>query len=124
MNAHAIHLDRSHCRDIEGYRNLLVHGPLSLFLMLEVLGRLLRAPTSGMAWSTEDIPTSSQEIVRIEYRNLAKLFADEEMTVHVKPLAGQAPSFDGREAFKWQVWIEDPDGRLAVSSTVTTRHRD
>lgn len=121
MNAHAIHLDRAHCRETEGYRNLLVHGPLSLFLMLEVLGRYLRRPSQGALSKSSYAQIGSQEIVRIEYRNLAKLYADEEMIVCVRPVG--VSSDDGRQVLKWQVWIENSDGSLAVNGTVVTRSR-
>src|SRR5688572_10996844 len=37
FNAHSIHLDQHYAKNTEGYRNLLVHGPLSLTIMLTVL---------------------------------------------------------------------------------------
>merc|ERR1711964_810542 len=37
FNAHRIHLDPHYTREVEGHRHLLVHGPLTLVLMLSVL---------------------------------------------------------------------------------------
>merc|ERR1712093_414832 len=37
FNAHRIHLDPQYTREVEGHRHLLVHGPLTLVLMLSVL---------------------------------------------------------------------------------------
>lgn len=69
FNAHRIHLDREYARTVEGFRNLVVHGPLSLVLILKVLSSQM----------------GSSEMVRsITYKNLAPLFADEKMTICVR----------------------------------------
>lgn len=96
-NAHAIHLDTSFCRDIEGHRNLLVHGPLSFTLMITALRhhRLEK----------------DEEVEFVEYRNLAPLYAGEEMSV-----AGRR-----KEEGKYEVWAETPEGALAVRGLVRTR---
>ena len=39
FNAHRIHYDRAHATRVEGYRGLVVHGPLHLILLLELLRR-------------------------------------------------------------------------------------
>ncbi|KHO00647.1 uncharacterized protein MAM_01425 [Metarhizium album ARSEF 1941] len=84
FNAHAIHVDPLYARSTDGHRDLLVHGPLALALMLNVLG-------GG--------------VERISYRNLAPLYVNEELSVCV----GRPD--DGRS---WDVWIEGPEGGLAV----------
>jgi 3-methylfumaryl-CoA hydratase len=38
-NGHRIHYDADYARDVEGYRGLVVHGPLLVTLMLELLRR-------------------------------------------------------------------------------------
>jgi 3-methylfumaryl-CoA hydratase len=38
-NGHRIHYDADHAREVEGYRGLVVHGPLLVTLMLELLRR-------------------------------------------------------------------------------------
>lgn len=111
FNAHAIHLDKDYCREAEGHRNLLVHGPLSLILMIELLrGHLAnldliknRTTRSGKARVTE-------QIQRIEYRNIAPLYAEEEMNVCVRKT----------KMGEWELWIAGIDGRLAVRATART----
>jgi hydroxyacyl-ACP dehydratase HTD2-like protein with hotdog domain len=84
---------------VEGYRNLLVHGPLSLTIMLTVLRCYL---------------IQSRHAIRdIEYRNLAPLYVEEEMKVCVKPKQNGRPN-------AWEVWIEGGDGGLRVRGTVHT----
>ncbi|CAN8096354.1 unnamed protein product [Discula destructiva] len=90
FNAHKIHLDRQHCREVEGYRDLLVHGPLLLVLMLSVL-------------------TNHGLIVRdLTYKNLAPVFVDEKIKVCLR---------ESREG-RWYVWIAGPDEDLRVKGTV------
>ncbi|EXV03330.1 MaoC like domain protein [Metarhizium robertsii] len=84
FNAHSIHIDPLYARSTDGHRDLLVHGPLTLALMLSVLG-------GG--------------VQRISYRNHAPLYVNEEMTVCVRK-----PDNGGG----WDVWVEGPEGGLAV----------
>ncbi|GAD95828.1 conserved hypothetical protein [Paecilomyces variotii No. 5] len=99
FNAHSIHLDKSYAQNVEGYRNLLVHGPLSLTLLLTVL----RCHLSKLGHVIRDI----------EYRNLAPLYVDEEMVICAKPKRGL-------DANQWEVWIAGEDGGLTVKGTVHT----
>lgn len=98
FNAHLIHLDKTYTQQIEGYRNLLVHGPLTLTLLLTAMQGHLQ---------------SRHFIKDIEYRNLAPLYVDEELTVCGKPKIG-------RRTGAWDVWIEGSQGGLAVRGTVQT----
>ncbi|MCJ1337049.1 hypothetical protein MMC09_002328 [Bachmanniomyces sp. S44760] len=100
FNAHKIHLDRAYCRNMEGHRNLLVHGPLSLVLMVEVFLR-----------KTEK--DSTRAIINLEYRNLAPVYADEPMKV-----CGRQKGDND-----WEVWIEGRDGGYAAKCTIETSHR-
>lgn len=102
FNAHRIHLDQGYCRDIEGHRNLLVHGPLSLVLMLHLLQSHLKSARAPRG--------DQQKIVHVEYQCLAPLYAQEELKVC---LSRKSP-------YVWKTWIEGPDGGLAVRGTVTT----
>ncbi len=94
FNAHRIHLNEKYCREVEGHRNLLVHGPLSLVLMLDMLQGYLGS--------------STDRIVRVEYRNLAPLYAEEPMSVCGKE----------KGLGEYEVWIEGAEGGLAVKGTV------
>lgn len=84
---------------MEGFRNLLIHGPLTLTLLLAVLQAYL--------------PKSNRVIKGIEYKNLAPLYVEEELTVCGKPKISKGPG-------SWDVWIEGKDGGLAVRGTVQT----
>ena len=108
FNAHRIHLDKQYCQETEGHRNLLVHGPLSLVLMVEVLRRHLA--NLGMIFRNGEPVGETEEITEIEYRNLAPLYAEEPMKV-----CGRA-----KGKGEWDVWIEGSDGGYAVKGTVKT----
>lgn len=106
FNAHAIHLDKLYCQEIEGHRNLLVHGPLSLVLLLD----FLRCHTRRLDKTRND--GRSERISYVEYRNMVPLYAEEEMKVCVRLREDRA---DGRT---WDVWIEGRDGGYAVKGLV------
>ncbi|KAJ9152092.1 Mesaconyl-C4 CoA hydratase [Pleurostoma richardsiae] len=120
FNAHAIHLDPLYARAVEGHRAPLVHGPLSLALMLAALrGRLARGEeTTGGSGPAEDV------VSRIEYRNLAPLYAGEEMRVCVRRKEGgraaQGGSASPGTTGRWDVWIECPRGGMAVRGLAVT----
>ncbi|QUC22352.1 uncharacterized protein UV8b_06593 [Ustilaginoidea virens] len=70
-----------------GHRDLLVHGPLTLALMLDAL----------------------PPVASISYRNYAPLYVNERLRVCVRrPERPRKP---------WDVWVEGPDGGLAVKAT-------
>lgn len=117
FNAHSIHLDQKYCQEVEGHRNLLVHGPLSLLFMTELLrGHLVNK--SKISFSDDASSEISGEkmnmnehIESIEYRNLAPLYAEEQMRV-----CGRL-----KKPFEWDLWIEGRDGRLAVRGLAKTK---
>ncbi|KAI1263971.1 hypothetical protein F5Y18DRAFT_92740 [Xylariaceae sp. FL1019] len=105
-NAHRIHLDRAHCTEVEGYRNLLVHGPLSLTLMLDVLRRHINA---GLSPEEKVV----RRIDQVGYRHIAPLYADEPLRVCF------ARSI--RDPEEYHVWIENQHGSMCVKATVQIR---
>lgn len=99
FNAHAIHLDPQYCQQVEGHKHLLIHGPLSLTLLLTMLREELAKQKV------------KQKIKSVEYRNLAPLYAYDSLKIC------------GREAArdKYEVWAETPEGGIAVKCTVRTK---
>ncbi|KAF4547999.1 Hypothetical protein D9617_33g038630 [Elsinoe fawcettii] len=95
FNAHAIHLDPQFCREQEGHRDLLFHGPLSFTFMMVLLQRNLR---------------QGEKVRFVEYRNLAPLYCNEEVT-----FCG-AEDGEGR----YEVWAEGRDGGVKVKGSVKT----
>ncbi|OTB20359.1 hypothetical protein K445DRAFT_312804 [Daldinia sp. EC12] len=105
FNAHLIHLDPEFCREVEGHRNLLFHGPLSLTLMLSVLRSQLHP---------------GEKIHKIDYRNLAPLYVNEPMRVCVR-YSGDGTESAERKSRKWEVWVEDQEGGLSVRGTALSQ---
>lgn len=105
FNAHAIHLDRDYARNVEGHRNLLVHGPLTLLLMVKLISGHLK-----------ERPGAHQIVQSIEYRNLAPLYCDEELRLCAREKTGLRTE----EGSIYDVWIEGPTGGMAVKGTVRT----
>ncbi|KAL5119050.1 hypothetical protein ACEQ8H_002974 [Pleosporales sp. CAS-2024a] len=106
-NAHLIHLDQHYARNVEGHRHLLVHGPLTLTLMLQVMRGYLNTEFAGKI-----------VVASIHYQNLAPLYCNEEMRICIKrknkPLQGP---------LCYQIWIEVPPGRMTVKGEVQTSQR-
>lgn len=107
FNAHAIHLDKHYCQEIEGHRNLLVHGPLTVILMVEHLRRYL----DNVYVRSGKLAHLEERIKSIEYRNLAPLYAEEEMKV-----CGRKKT-NG----EYEMWVEGKEGGLAVRGIVKTK---
>ena len=93
FNSHRIHYDRSYCTDIEGYPGLVVHGPLTATLLVDLVRR----------------ERPEARITSFNFRAVSPLFDTAPLVV-----AG-APSADGRSA---RVWAEAPNGGLAMSGDV------
>ncbi|KOS19030.1 Hydroxyacyl-thioester dehydratase type 2 [Escovopsis weberi] len=102
-NAHGIHIDPLAARR-DGHPALLVHGPLTLALMLRVLGDRL-GPRGG-------------RVVNFAYRNYAPLYVAQRAAVRVRRI--QRPE-DGpaRQDESYEVWIENGEGGVAASGTAT-----
>jgi 3-methylfumaryl-CoA hydratase len=92
FNGHRIHYDLTHCREVEGYLGLVVHGPLlaqQLALMAEArLGRL----------------------ARFAFRATAPLFHFETAELCAR---GDGPS-------RLALWVRGPDGRQCMTATAET----
>lgn len=114
LNAHAIHLDKQFCCEVEGHRNLLVHGPLTVVLMIEVLHTYLKALTGRGRFSIGGLLDT---IRSVDYKNLVPLYAEEEMKICVRRKGVE----NGQPRIViWDVWIEGQDGGYAVRGTVRT----
>lgn len=88
-NGHRIHYDRAYAQDEEGYRDLVVHGPL-LATLLQDLARASR-PAARMR--------------EFSFRGLAPTFVD--ASFHVEAAAGETEN-------TMALWIRDKSGGLAM----------
>jgi 3-methylfumaryl-CoA hydratase len=93
FNPHRIHYDRAHATGVEGYPGLVVHGPLHLVLLLELLRDSAPARTIGS----------------LMMRAKAPLFDNASVG-----LAGRLTA-DGRGA---ELWTVTPEGGIATEVVV------
>lgn len=93
MNAHSIHLDINYCREVEGHRNLLVHGPMTCTLLMTMLNA--------------HVSEQGKAISKFEYRNVAPLYASEELKLCLaEPAEGKG----------YRLWTENGKGEVAVKA--------
>jgi 3-methylfumaryl-CoA hydratase len=90
FNSHRIHYDRSYCIDAEGYPGLVVHGPLTATLLVD----LARRERPG------------ERIASFEFRAVSPLFDTAPFTVAGRPSPNQTSA---------SLWAEGPSGTLAMS---------
>jgi len=86
-----IHYDLDYCRNVEGYPGLVVHGPLQVILLLDLVRRHEARP-----------------VRRLEYRALHPLFHFEAFTVSGNP------SHDRSRA---ELWTASSAGNYALAGT-------
>jgi 3-methylfumaryl-CoA hydratase len=91
FNAHRIHYDRPYAMAEEGYPGLVVHGPLTAVLLLDLVRR-----------------HSARPVVGFTFRGLAPLFDGHPLRL-VGRLAGDTVELEAQAA----------DGRIALAATAT-----
>ncbi len=91
FNAHRIHYDRDYARSVEGYPDLVVHGPMQAMLLVD---HLLR-----------ERPGST--LTHFAYRGVRPMFADRTLRLNLA---------DGARA---ELWTTDPDGCTGMEARAT-----
>ncbi|WP_205853352.1 FAS1-like dehydratase domain-containing protein [Zhengella mangrovi] len=94
FNGHRIHYDRDYVTREEGYPGLVVHGPLTATLLVDLLRR--------------EMPGA--RLAGFSFRARSPLFDGNRMTVH-----GNPPDADGRV----QLWATNHEGGLAMEAEAT-----
>lgn len=91
FNSHRIHYDLDYCRNQEGYPDLVVHGPLTATLLLDLF--------------YNQFP--SEPIKKFDYRGLSPLFNPHPFTVN-----------GARQGGSGRAWAANQDGGLAMEATL------
>ena len=94
FNGHRIHYDRRYAIEVEGYRGLVVHGPLCATLMVDLVRRHLPAA----------------RIIRFAFKALMPVFAGETMEICGRPES------DGKTI---ALWVQHDEGMLAMTASAT-----
>ena len=91
FNAHRIHYDRDYAKNVEGYPDLVVHGPLLLVYLLD-----------------EYMKNSRNRVIRsLEYKLEGPIYLGEEINIH----CGK-----GIDSKKSELRITGPDKKLALKA--------
>ena len=111
FNAHAVHIDPEYTKNEYGLPGLLVHGPLTFVLMMEVLARALDVSANERGIDSRELIVFS-----VAYRNIAPIFAGEEINICCSPMRQDtvAPATIGRQHMRehrngdqtWEVWVQ------------------
>ena len=99
-NAHKIHLDREYTRQVEGFPDCLVHGPLTCTLLLHLAEQELKA--QGL----------DANDVKFEYRALSPLFVDRPISLHLKRQLSKNKSME-------LLAFDDQNARLAMKGVLS-----
>lgn len=94
FNGHRIHYDRRYVTEVEGYPGLIVHGPLIVTMLVDLLRRHLL----------------DAKVIGFEFRAVRPVFDVAPFTLHGKPSA------DGKTV---QLWTQDHEGWLTMQATAT-----
>lgn len=103
FNAHKIHVNKDWCRNVEGHRDLVVHGPIGLMNILDFYRDINERGSSETI-----IPKS------ISYRAQSPLYAGEKYRIILEK---ESDGGDG-ERPKWKAEIYDSFGRVAVKANI------
>lgn len=92
FNGHRIHYDQAYAREVEGYADLVVHGPLTAILLQQA------AQEHG----------DGRRLSRFDFRGVSPL------------LVGRPFQLEGADEDRvMALWARGPDGELAMSATAT-----
>jgi 3-methylfumaryl-CoA hydratase len=91
FNGHRIHYDREYCIQEEGYKGLVVHGPLMGTLLMHFAAKNMDGRT----------------LRKFSFRNFNPIFDTAPFSLCGKP----------EDADKCSVWVRGPSGELAVTAT-------
>jgi len=109
FNTHRIHYDRDYAVNVEGYDDLVVHGPLLATLLLDLLRR----------------ERPAAQLRRFDYRAMRPLLANNIFSVEGRledendeSLTTLDKSDDGaKQLKKSKLWIKDYEGLMTMSAT-------
>ncbi len=99
-NGHRIHYDRDYARDVEGYRGLVVHGPLLATLLAD------------LAQDTHPL----RAMKHFAFRARRPVMDGATFTLNGQVLNSQAPNSQAGDEEAMRLWVADADGNLAMQA--------
>lgn len=100
-NGHKIHYDRDWTRDIEGHPDLVVHGPLTATILIEVASKIAR--------------DNGKSLRHFEYRATSPMYVDREAAVRREREQERDPVLPGKKV----ELIAEQEGRVGMKATAT-----
>lgn len=94
FNGHRIHYDADYCRQVEGYPNLVIHGPLNATLLANF---------------AEEI--AGKRLTRFSYRGLQPAILGNALTLRAAPIGED----------ELVLWVTLPDGAVAMRAEAAFR---
>ncbi|CAI6310171.1 unnamed protein product [Periconia digitata] len=102
FNGHKIHYLPEWCREVEGHRDAVVHGPLNLINILD----LWRDSRRGISENSEGIALPR----RIKYRAMSPIYVGEDYRIVLQKDVGDT------KTYKVELW--DSFGRVGMKATI------
>lgn len=103
FNSHRIHYDPLYCREIEELPDCIVHGPLTVTILLTWV-------YNNVIPSFSKTTGKSLKLKKYSYRNLLPLLVNRKITLAATDLRRDANSID--------VWIQNEKGSVCVNGTM------
>lgn len=103
FNSHRIHYDPLYCQEVEGLPDCIVHGPLTVTM-------LLTWAYNSVVPSFNTASGKTLKLKKYSYRNLLPLLVNRKITLAASDLHPEKNSFD--------VWIQNEKGSVCVNGTM------
>ena len=110
-NAHRIHYDRDYATKVEGYPDLVVHGPLIASILLDFYQQHLCRSMEQDKWSG----------YTFSYRGKLPLFVGSDMHVSAWTEGGVEESTDHKQLNSVMMAAKNDDGQIIMEAQVTKR---
>ncbi|KAI5804046.1 hypothetical protein DFH27DRAFT_610050 [Peziza echinospora] len=119
FNIHRIHIDEGYAVHEEGLPGMLCHGPLSMVVLLEVLGGWLKGGGVGVGGGMGGEVGRRWRIKSLTYRNLVMMVAGEGYRVCGRVRRGGGGGEEetvegGRRTRTYDLWVLTPRGGMSV----------
>ncbi|KAL4973873.1 hypothetical protein BDW66DRAFT_96545 [Aspergillus desertorum] len=105
FNPHKIHYSQPWCRQVEGHKDIVVHGPLNLIAILDFWRDLRNSAAGADADANVFLPD------KISYRATSPLYAEDEYRIVLK-------KGEGEDRKKSAVEIITPEGNVGMKAEV------
>jgi hydroxyacyl-ACP dehydratase HTD2-like protein with hotdog domain len=125
FNAHAIHLSTAWAREVEGHRDIVVHGPLNLSLLVRKWGREVAGwyfDQSGCLQTSKGLSRPPPSLLNVSYRAKRPVYAGQTYFIGLIDDQQNGSNNDGQHQHR--VVAMHADGQVAMEATITSSTQD